>query len=45
MEELNEPRLDKTNIVRLQPAWSQTSMGIRAVLSGSMLFANQLYYK
>jgi 1-acyl-sn-glycerol-3-phosphate acyltransferase len=27
----NEPRHDKTNIVRLRPAWIQTSLGIRAV--------------
>jgi hypothetical protein len=26
----NEPRHDKTNIVRLQPAWIQTSLRIRA---------------
>jgi hypothetical protein len=33
-----EPRHDKTNIVRLWPAWMQTSMRIRAVWSGSILF-------
>jgi hypothetical protein len=27
----NEPRHDKTNIVRLRPAWFQTSLRIRAV--------------
>jgi hypothetical protein len=27
----NEPRHDKTNIVRLRPAWIQTSLRIRAV--------------
>jgi hypothetical protein len=36
---LNEPCHDKTNIVRLRPAWIQTSLRIRAVWSGSMLFA------
>jgi hypothetical protein len=30
---------NKTNIVRLRPAWIQTSLRIRAVWSGSMLFA------
>jgi hypothetical protein len=40
-----EPRHDKTNIVRLRQAWIQTSLRIRAVWSGSMLFAYQLYYK
>jgi hypothetical protein len=34
-----EPRHDKTNIVRLRPAWIQTSLRIPAVWSGSMLFA------
>jgi hypothetical protein len=34
-----EPRPDKTNIMGLQPAWIQTSLRIRAVWSGSMLFA------
>jgi hypothetical protein len=34
-----ELRHDKTNIVRLQPAWIQTSLRVRAVWSGSMLFA------
>jgi hypothetical protein len=33
---------DKTNIVRLRPAWIQTSKRIRA---GSMLFAYRPYYK
>jgi hypothetical protein len=36
---LIEPRHDKTNLVGLQPAWIQTSLRIRAVWSGSMLFA------
>jgi hypothetical protein len=27
----NEPRHDKTNIVRLRPAWIQASLRIRAV--------------
>jgi hypothetical protein len=40
-----EPRHDKINMMRLQPAWFQTSLCIRAVWSGSVLFANQLYYK
>jgi hypothetical protein len=35
---LVEPCHDKTNIMRLRPAWIQTR-------SGSMLFAYQLYYK
>jgi hypothetical protein len=30
---------DKTNIMGLRPAWIQTSLRIRAVWSGSMLFA------
>jgi hypothetical protein len=34
-----EPRHDKTNLVHLPPAWIQTSLHIRAVWSGSMLFA------
>jgi hypothetical protein len=34
-----EPRHDKTNIVGLRPAWIQTSLCLRAVWSGSMLFA------
>jgi hypothetical protein len=34
-----EPRHDKTNIMGLRPAWIQTSMRIRAVWAGSMLFA------
>jgi hypothetical protein len=37
--EINEPCHDKTNIMRLRPAWIQTSLRIRAVWSGSMLFA------
>jgi hypothetical protein len=41
----NEPCHYKTNIVRLRPAWIQTSLRIRAVLSGSMLFAFKLYNK
>jgi hypothetical protein len=40
-----EPSHDKTNIVRLPPAWIQTSLRIRAVWSGSILFTHQLYYK
>jgi hypothetical protein len=35
----HEPRHDKTNIVRLRQAWTQTSLRIHAVWSGSMLFA------
>jgi hypothetical protein len=42
---VNEPRHDKTNIVGLRPAWIQTSLRIRAVWPGSMLFVYQLYYK
>jgi hypothetical protein len=38
-QKLIEPRHDKTNIVRLRPAWIQTSLRIR------MLFAYQLFYK
>jgi hypothetical protein len=38
-----EPCHDKTNIVRLRPAWIQTSLRIRAVWSGSMLFAISFY--
>jgi hypothetical protein len=34
-----EPRHDKTNIVGVRPAWIQTSLRLRAVWSGSMLFA------
>jgi hypothetical protein len=41
----NEPRHDKTNLVHLRPAWIQTSLRIRAVWSGSMLFAYQLCNK
>jgi hypothetical protein len=33
-----ELRNDKTNIMGLRPAWIQTSLRIRAVWSGSMLF-------
>jgi hypothetical protein len=40
-----EPRHDKTNIMGLRPAWIPTSLRIRAVWSGSMLFAYQPYYK
>jgi hypothetical protein len=40
-----EPCHDKTEIVRLRPAWIQTSLRIRAVWSGFMLFTYQLYYK
>jgi hypothetical protein len=40
-----DPRHDKTNIVRLRPAWIQTSLRIRAVWSGSMLFAYKPYNK
>ena len=32
-----EPRHEKTNNVRLRPAWIQMSLRIRAVSSGSML--------
>jgi hypothetical protein len=39
MKYTNEPRHDKTNIMGLQPAWIQTSLRIRAVWSGSTLFA------
>jgi hypothetical protein len=35
---INEPRHDKTNIMGLRPAWIQTSLRIRAVWSGSMMF-------
>jgi hypothetical protein len=34
-----EPCHDKTNIMGLRPAWVQTSLRIRAVWSGSILFA------
>jgi hypothetical protein len=34
-----EPRHDKTNVMRLRPAWIQTSLPISAVWLGSMLFA------
>jgi hypothetical protein len=34
-----EPCHDKTNIVGLRPTWIQTSLRLRAVWSGSMLFA------
>jgi hypothetical protein len=34
-----EPRHDKTNIMGLRQAWIQTSLRIRTVWSGSMLFA------
>jgi hypothetical protein len=36
---LYEPHHDKTNVMRLRPAWIQPSLRVRAVLSGSMLFA------
>jgi hypothetical protein len=36
---LFDPPHDKTNIMGLRPAWIQTSPRIRAVWSGSMLFA------
>jgi hypothetical protein len=35
----NELCHDKTNIMGLRPAWIQTSLRIRAVRSGSILFA------
>ncbi|XP_045191227.2 uncharacterized protein LOC123548063 [Mercenaria mercenaria] len=38
-----EPRHEKISIVRLRPAWIQTSLRIRAVWSGSMLFAFKAY--
>jgi hypothetical protein len=31
VDKKNEPRHDKTNIVRLRPEWIQTSLRIRAV--------------
>jgi hypothetical protein len=37
--DLVEPRHVTTNVMRLRPAWIQTSLRIRAVWSGSMLFA------
>jgi hypothetical protein len=37
--DIYEPRHDKTYIMRLRPAWIQTSPSISAVWSGSMLFA------
>jgi hypothetical protein len=39
LNKIYEARHDKTNIVRLRSAWIQTSLCIRAVWSGSMLFA------
>jgi hypothetical protein len=42
---LYEPRHDKTNKMGLRPAWIQTCLRIRAVWSGSMLFAYQPFYK
>jgi hypothetical protein len=45
MQRIFEPRHDKTNIVGLRPPWIQTSLRIRAVTSGYMLFVYQLYYK
>jgi hypothetical protein len=41
----NEPHHDKTNIMGLRPAWIQISLCIRAVWSGSMLFAYKPYNK
>jgi hypothetical protein len=41
----NEPCHDKTYVMRLRPAWIQTSLRIRAVWSGSMLFAYKPYNK
>jgi hypothetical protein len=38
-----EPCHDKTKVMRLRPAWIQTSLCIRAVWSGSMLFTYKLY--
>jgi hypothetical protein len=40
-----EPHHDKTNIMGLRPAWIQTSLRIRKVWSGSMLFAYKPYNK
>jgi hypothetical protein len=40
-----EPRHDKTNIMGLRPASIQTSLCLRAVWSGSMLFAKKPFYK
>jgi hypothetical protein len=31
MKKINEPRHDKTNAMRLRPAWIQTSLRIREV--------------
>jgi hypothetical protein len=42
---INEPCHDKTNVMRLQPAWIQTSLRIRAVWSESMLFAYKPCYE
>jgi hypothetical protein len=42
---INEPRHDKTNIMGLRPERIQTSLRIRAVWSGSMLFAYKPYNK
>jgi hypothetical protein len=39
LHKIYEPRHDKTNIMGLRPVWIQTSLRIRAVWSGSMLFA------
>jgi hypothetical protein len=38
-EKRNESRHDKTNIIGVRPAWIKKSLRIRAVWSGSMLFA------
>jgi hypothetical protein len=35
----NKPRHDKTNIIGLRSAWIQTSLPIRTIWSGIMLFA------
>jgi hypothetical protein len=43
--EISKPRHDQTNIMGLRPALIQTSLRIRAVWSGSMLFAYKLYNK
>jgi hypothetical protein len=34
-----KPRHDKTNVMRLRPAWNKSSLRVRAVWSESMLFA------
>jgi hypothetical protein len=40
-----EPRHDKTNVMRLRPAWIQTSLPIRAGWLGSMLITYQPFDK